>query len=232
MIGNVIAPFEGVVPPFNPDDYFDPTTHTATEENFIALLNDGIYIEDVIGYKVTLSNNSTYNNGTWIIADVNHDSANTGQTNCYDLISEGCFESMKFNRIINSWRQGECFPRSWLNNTFFEGFPANRIRPHILNIKYNSAGTWYNDDKIILPSKIEVNLGTDTTNDVGTPYPIFTDNTSRIKRRNNSGSPMNWFTRSANPNNGSSVWYIYGDGTCGQVGYDSYSNPVALIRVS
>ena len=141
---------------FDPDACFD-ANNTATEENFIKLLEHGVYDRKYIGYFVTLSNTVDYNGGKWVIADVNHDSANTGQTNCYDLISEGCFHNGEFGSSNDSWRSSTA--RIWLNDTFYPAF-STEFKNHILNLKYNSQGTWYTDDKIILPSKVEVNGGT------------------------------------------------------------------------
>ena len=163
MIGNVIAPLEGVYIPPDPDDFFDATTHTATEADFIRFLEAGGKYDDnsLIGYKVILSNTVNYNNGVWVIVDVNHDSENTGQSNCYDLVSQDCFYSTTFGSSQN-WRSSTL--RTWLNNTLYPGF-SNDFKSHILNLKYNSQGTWYNDDKIILPSYKEVNGGTSTEQD-------------------------------------------------------------------
>jgi len=199
MIGNMISPFEGVYKPPSPDDYFDPVTHVATEENFIKFLQAGIYTEDVIGYKVQLSNSVGYNNGLWIIADVNHDSENTGQTNCYDLISVDCvgqnvtMENYYWTtnyRILN-----------YLNGNFYNGFSG--IKSHIINIKYKSEGSWYDDSKIIIPSIIEIGgWKNGSMNIEGIPYPIFPDHDNsssafRCKHASNTSSDLvAWWTRS------------------------------------
>jgi hypothetical protein len=213
-----------VEPSFNPDDIFDSTTHIATEEDFMKLLDHGIYDTKYIGYKVQLSNSVDYNNGIWIIADVNHDSTNTGQSNCYDLISQDCFYSTTFSSSNNSWRNSN--PRTWLNNTFYPGF-SNEFKNHILNPKYNSQGTWYTDDKIILPSKVEINSGSGSADIEGVAYPIFTDNTSRIKNQFG-GSAYYWWTRSRYTGYGNYVWVVR---TGGGMNYYSYGNSYYLAPV-
>ena len=229
MIGNIIAPFEGVYIPPSPDDFFDPTTHIATEENFIKFLQAGIYTSDVIGYKVQLGNSVEYNNGLWVIADVDHDSTNTGQTNCYDLISQDCFYSTSFGRNQN-WRDST--PRTYLNGTFYSGF-SSAFKAHILNPKYNSQGTWYTDDYVILPSYKEVNGGTSTAQDnEGVGYPIFTDNTSRVKNQSDTSTTRIWWTRSRDNRGSSSVWTVSASGSMNYGSY-SYSRYLApLIRTS
>ena len=65
----------------------------------------------------------------------------------------------------------------------------------MINIKYNSRGTWYADDKIILPSQRELNGYDSSLAQEGIPYPIFTDNNSRIKISSSDGQPRQWWTR-------------------------------------
>ena len=199
---------------FDPDSIFGPTTHIATEENFIKLLENGVYDSKYVGYKVQLSNSVYYNNGLWVIADVNHDSTNTGQSNCYDLISENSFYSTRFISSGNSWRNS--IPRTWLNDTFYPGF-STEFKNHILNPKYNSQGSWYTDDKIILPSKKEVNGGTGSADSEGTAYPIFTDNNSRKKYQTGTTTIKAWWTRSRYTSTNSSVWFV---GSAGSMNYD------------
>lgn len=212
--------------PFNPDDCFDPTTHIATEENFMKLLDNGIYDSKYIGYKVQLSNSVDYNNGIWVIADVNHDSTNTGQSNCYDLISQNCFHSGIFGSNQN-WRSST--PRTWLNNTFYPGF-STEFKNHVLNPKYNSQGTWYADDKIILPSWTEFNGNVPTdysssTDVEGVKYPIFTDNASR-------SSNNQYWIRTRLKGNSNGVWFFYSGGAPGNDFYSNSRYLRAALRVS
>lgn len=221
----IVGTFKGV--PFNPDACFDPVTHVATEAAFIQLLQHGVYDSKYIGYKVQLGNSVEYNNGLWVIADVNHDSANTGQTNCYDLISEGCFHSGSFGSNRN-WRDSTT--RTWLNNTFYPGFNIE-FKNHILNPKYNSQGTWYTDDKIILPSKIEINGGTVDVDNEGVVYPVFTDNNSRKKYQTGTTGYVRWWTRSRDTSNSSGVWFVSTGGSMYGSDYSSSFYLAPLMRV-
>lgn len=227
MIGNILAPFEEVyVPPFDPDSMFD-SSNTATEENFIQLLEHGVYDSKYIGYYVKLTNSVEYNNKIQVIADVNHDSTNTGQTNCYDLISENCFYSVAFGSNQN-WRSS--IPRTWLNDTFYPGF-STEFKNHLLNPKYNSQNAWYTDDKIILPSKIEVNGGLPSTNDEGVAYPIFTDNASRKKYQTGSTATSGWRTRSSYIDTANNVWCVTTGGKMGGGNYSSSRCLAPILRV-
>lgn len=213
--------------PYDPDSAFDPDTHIATEAAFIQLLQHGVYDSKYIGYKVQLGNSVDYNNGLWVIADVNH---NAGQPNTYDLISQDCFHSGTFGS--NIWRNSTF--RTWLNNTFYPGF-STEFKNHVSNITYDSNGSTYNDDKIILPSFTEVNgiTGTSATNFVveGTAYPIFTDNNSRKKYQTGTTSYGGWWTRSRHTYYNGYVWYVGSNGSMcyDEYGYNSYLAP--LMRV-
>ena len=203
----------------NPDDYFDPITHIATEENFIKFLECGVYDSKYIGYKVQLGNSVDYNNGLWVIADVNHDSANTGQTDCYDLISEDCFTAAGFSNSTNVWRNSDV--RTWLNGTFYNGM-SSPFRGHLILMKYNSAGSWYSDDNILLLSGTEINANTGVTE--GVAYPIFTDAASRVVKIYNTAQTGYYWTRTKGSLN--YVWNIDTDGLI----YNQHYNKDALYR--
>ncbi len=201
--------------PYDPDSAFDPVTHIATESAFIQLLQHGVYDSKYIGYKVQLGNSVDYNNGLWVIADVGH---HADQPNTYDLIPQDAFYNTTFDDSspYQYWRDST--PRLWLNSTFYNGFNEN-FKFHMNNITYDSNGSTYNDDKIILPSFTEVN-GTTGTSDTtyvteGTAYPIFTDNNSRKKYQTGTTSYVRWWTRSRHTGYSSSVWGVNTDGSMG-----------------
>lgn len=227
MIGVIRKPNWKKLP--SPDDYFDPTTHIATEANFIKFLQAGIYTSDVIGYKVQLSNTAAYNNGIWIIADVNHDSANTGQTNCYDLISVDCIYPGSSFGTSQNWR--DSIVRTWLNGTFYDGLSSN-IKSRIINIKYNSQGTWYNDDKVIIPSCTELNYSGTYVEIEGIAYPIFTNSASRKKYQFGTTSYINWWTRSRYTDASGYVWLVGTDGSRSANGCDGSYYVVPTLRIS
>ena len=214
----------------NPDDYFDPVTHIATEENFIKFLQCGVYDSKYIGYKVQLSNSASYNNGLWVIADVNHDSANTGQTNCYDLISLDCFDNTTTYGSGNHWRNSNI--RTKLNGNFYSGF-SNNFKSHILNIKYYSESAWYTDDKIIIPSWTELTGGySDTVEREGIKYPIFSDNNSRKKFGFGSNTYQTWWSRTRVTNYGTGyIWYVMSSGDGNFTSYSHSLYIAALFRV-
>ena len=204
--------------PYDPDSAFDPVTHIATEAAFIQLLQHGVYDSKYIGYKVQLGNSVDYNNGLWVIADVGH---HADQPNTYDLIPQDVFYSMAFGSSPY-WRN--CNVRTWLNDTFYNGF-SNDFKDHMNNITYDSNGTTYNDDKVILPSFTEVNgtTGTTSTSYVaeGTAYPIFTDNNSRKKYQAGTGSYRSYWIRSRSTSGSIIVWCVGNDG---RIYGDSFGN--------
>ena len=183
------------------DLYFDPVTHTATEENFIRFLDLGLYTKKVVGYKVILSNEAAttnYNGGIWVIADVGHDSLN--QPKSYDLIAEEAFGTVQFetNDTGNRWRDSTL--RTWLNGEYRNGF-SSALRNYMIRMVYQSFDgsdiDTYNDDFIILPSAAEIGLSDGEVTVEGTKYPIFTDNASRTKNTFGTvSSPASWWVRS------------------------------------
>ena len=214
--------------PYDPDSAFDPVTHVATEASFIQLLQHGVYDSKYIGYKVQLGNSVDYNNGLWVIADVNHDA---NQPNTYDLISQDCFNTTWFGSS-QYWRDSGV--RTWLNDTFYNGFSEN-FKSHMNNITYVSNGSTYNDDKVILPSFTEVNgtTGTSSTDYVveGTAYPIFTKKSSRQKYQTGTTTYKRWWTRSRRTGY-STVWYVKTDGSMNYTPYQGDSEFLApLMRV-
>ena len=232
MIGIIIPAVKGIAPPFDPDNYFDPITHIATESHFIKLLEDGFYTEDVIGYKVQLGNSTNYNNGIWVIADVNHDSENTEQTDCYDLISENSF--YEYSYFMPHWRSSN--PRTWLNYDFYNGFNTS-FKEHMLNPKYRSVhatGNWFSDDKIILPSFTEMGFGNNysyVSYTEGIAYPIFTNNASRIKKIFNSNTSSNYWTRSLYTSVDTYIVYINSSGNFNAASYEGSFYLAPVIRV-
>lgn len=217
--------------PYDPDSAFDPVTHVATESSFIQLLEHGVYDSKYIGYKVQLGNSVDYNNGLWVIADVNHDSANTGQTDCYDLISENVFGERTYSDGSTWWQNSTI--RTYLSSTFYDGFGTD-IKTHILSMKYKAGGSWLND-KIIIPSCIEVNITSGISTVEGTQYPIFTDNNSRIKNIFNSTAINNeWWTRTQNYESDYGNYMqkiVYRDGSPQSRYYNTTSRLAPLMRV-
>ena len=222
------------------DLYFDPETHTATEEDFIRFLDLGLYTKRAIGYKTVLSSNTPayeYRNGTWIISDVNHDYNNTGQYGCYDLINEYGFLKA-FDANNHNWRDSDI--RTWLNNTFYNGF-SNEFKNRVMNIKYKSEDSWYNDDKIILLSFTEVNGDSSSIGSAedfiieGTPYPVFTNDDSRKRMRFIHYNYYFWFLRSRYIGQYYSDFYIYsvtGAGSFSVGTTDSYNLIIMALRIS
>ena len=207
MIGNLIQKSNnsgGGNNRINPDDYFDPTTHIATERNFIKFINDGGYFRSsIIGYKVQLSNTVSYNNGIWVIADINHDVSRTGQPSTFDLISEDCIGKTIFGGSTD-WRSSTI--RSYMNNTFYPGF-SSVMKEYIINIRYQDYQSgWFDDDYCIIPAgRYEVqawNGSYGTFSPAGTIYPYFcsninsSDTNTNALNKNYNGSSSWWWTRS------------------------------------
>lgn len=212
----------------NPDDYFDPVTHIATESNFIKFLDCGVYDSKYIGYGVQFDDL-----GLWTIADVNHDSTNTGQANCYDLIS-GCY-----NFYLTKWaadRNTDYYAsniRTYINARY--DLFSNDIKSRLMKLKYKSVNTWYDTDYIVVPSLIEVGGSAQSGYpSEGIRYPIFaytngaTD--TRVKTYN---GRVPWWTRTAQERSSYKNTYRVTDtGSLNTSTSDNYgAYAVGLIRV-
>lgn len=232
MIGNIIAP-EDVKPGTKSiiyfEEYFDPITHTATEAKFLEFLRkEATYTDKIAGYKVILSNSNTYDGGVWIIADANHDSANTDQFNCYDLISLNCINPDSIFGADSNYRSSN--DRAWINDVLYPGFSDN-IKARMMNPRYNLQGTWYDDDKLVEPSGTELGgVDADKMQIEGLKYPIFPDgnlsDTSRAKLKFDNTTTEYWWTRSKYGNSTVSAWCV---NTIGGLGYVNCTNGAAWV---
>lgn len=107
-----------------------------------------------------------------------------------------------------------CNIRSWLNNTLFEQLPIDLIYKiktvnKLTSIGERSDTIGTTQDKLFLFSEVEC-IGSTIYSKPGegTKYPIFTDNTSRIKKLSNGiGTNQDWWTRS--PSAGGTVAFIF-----------------------
>lgn len=150
--------------------------------------------------------------GIWTIADANHDSENTGQNNCYDLISD----TSSFTSTFGGVNYPNSTVRSYINSTIYNQFGS--IKSYIIPAKYyyyyksgySVTPGWYSD-YVFLPSFTELNcknggsydnknLFADGTEE-GKPYPIFSGDSSRIK-----GSKIYWLRTMYNTS-----WGSYGN---------------------
>ena len=213
----------------NPDDYFDPVTHIATESNFIKFLDCGVYDSKYIGYGVDLGTT-----GIWIIEDVNHDSENTGQTNCYDLISKDCFSP------ATTWSSnGRVYYRnSNVRNNLINSVLPNLNGPiysRLMKIKYYSWDTWYDDDYIVAPSEHKEIAQYATTGfpSEGSGYINMVNNEHRIKKYNN--KKVYWWTRSCNAvpswSGTNSAFYCSDSGSLTSAATSNYNYKYYLVGI-
>ena len=214
---------------FNPDDMFDEN-HVATEENFIQLLDHEVYDSKYIGYKVQLSNSCEYDNGLWVIADVDHDSANTGQTNCYDLISQDCFYNTKFGTNATNcyWymKMGYNSVRNWLNSSFYEGF-SDDFKVHMLDLKHHSNNYWI-ESKLIIPCCKELG-GLASSTYQGTTYSILSGGSAKVKLIFGTSTKGSYWTRESGTN--SNQYYVDTSGSLVYQFYQYYAYVAPIMRV-
>lgn len=148
------------------------------------------------GKQITLSNSQVSNYQTWTIADFSHD--NSGNT--VDLIQANTIIAKVFNNVdTNMYRDSVL--RSWLKNTYINGFSADVISK--IQTMVVSSGNITLNDNIKILSCTEVGFSAATYAVEGTQYPLFTDDNSREYF----GARTNWWLRTR-PISGSGLVYI------------------------
>ena len=168
------------------------------------------------------------------IADFNHDTLSDNTTAPITFIMEDCF---KTTYPMNSsgtndggWKSASL--RTTLNSTIYNTFPSDlkAVMKTTRKKRYNGGGSVSTlntvDDKLWLPSEMELFGSSSYTGGTaeGTLYPIYTDNSSRIKKIN--GSANNYWTSSAFGSNTNFFVSVY---NYGSVYYDNanYSSGVS-----
>lgn len=227
--------------------FFDPETHIATEEQFIKFLNSKIRTKDVIGYKVKVSFRDHWSHGTsfdkphiinyiFTIADLDHDCENIGYKGYYDLICTTVIDEQKFGDS-DDYTSSDI--REWLNVNFYTSISDN-LKAHMLRIKYKYNDTWYDNDRLVIPSATELGLGieNDFIPEEGAIYPIFTaDSKSRIRHIFNDSERGVYWTRTyakyeSATYAGAALIVVTVNGMMGSSDYDRYNYILPIIRVS
>lgn len=168
------------------------------------------------------------------IADFNHDDLadGTGKAHISFITKELCSTESKMNSTetnAGGWR--DSLIRNTVMSSIWGKLPTILQESIVEVIKKSSAGNAdttiiSTNDKLWIPSIYEVDSSyTDSIYpDEGTTYPIFTDKSSRVKKRN--GSVYGWWTRSPRIESGA-FWIVQSGG--GIVGYRTqYEQGVVL----
>jgi hypothetical protein len=189
---------------------------------FVSQSGDAPHVYNIGDEKdITLTTCETL---TLQIYDFDHDDLFTGNK---AGITFGCKNSMATTRHMeatntntNSFYGSKMF--GWLRDTLFPTLPAD-LRPIIRTVKKttsngNNTTTLRTDAmKLFLFSEKEVyGRCAYSVEGEGTPYPIFTDNASRIKKLSNgSGAADYWWTRSPYRRNVTDFCFFSNAGTPG-----------------
>ena len=128
------------------------------------------------------------------------------------------------NTNAGGW--GSCALRTTLQDTIFNQLPSE-LRALIKKVKKKtSAGNQSStinttEDTLFLFSEVEL-FGSTTysKSGEGTQYPIFTNNSSRIKKQGDTGSAYYWWERSPNASNSTYFCFVNTDGSAAN-GYDA-----------
>lgn len=196
----------------------DPSKMTLTQDEFIAICNQGLQSMMTLGAIVTL-NNETCNQ--FEVIDKNHD----GTSNTVDLMAHTQVNNMAFGE---SQDYNTSSVRTWLLGTYYDKFDLS-IRNLMKPMTVITSGV-SNTDKIKLLSWRELGLTAYTwydTNDGGNQYPVFTAGSqgtailNRWRQRGTYGNDSQYYMRSKVASSPAYVNIVKSDGTCTFQGYSS-----------
>ena len=133
------------------------------------------------------------------------------------------------NTNVGGW--GSCALRTTLQDTIFNQLPSE-LRALIKKVKKKtSAGNQSStikttEDTLFLFSEVEL-FGSTTysKSGEGTQYPIFTNNSSRVKKQGDSGSAYRWWERSPYASNATNFCGVASDGSAN---YNNASNTIGV----
>lgn len=171
--------------------------------------------------KTRTVNMGSYGGSTvFRVAAINHDT-NSSDKGAFTFIADKCIATHQMNTSsTTSGGWANCAMRSWLSGTVLPAMPAD-LRAVIATVnKVNTSGygTSPTQDKLWIPSYTEVGLG----GNEGSKYGIFTDNSSRIRKHNNSNTY--WWLRSVY----SSYYFRFVD-TDGSLRYNNATNTYGVV---
>lgn len=165
-----------------------------------------------------------YNSYNFTLADYNHDKDNTFSF----ILTPGSnvYARIKMDSGTSSWASTDM--RTYLNNDFYNVIESD-VKNNIVTVdKINTTrygGVSPTQDKVWLLSYTEVGMELADIDAEGTPYPIFTDNQSRIYYHDTSdAAATTWWLRSV------SDWTTFRHiSNLGSLGEDSSSTELGVV---
>ena len=172
--------------------------------------------------KTRTVNMGSYGGSTvFRVARVNPATNSSGK-GTFTFIADKCIAKHMMNNS-NSTQGGweKSTMRSWLSGTVLPAMPADlqAVIVEVRKVNTSGYGTSSTQDKLWIPSYTEVGLG----GNEGSAYGIFTDNSSRIRKYNNSADY--WWLRSVN----SFLSYYHRVSFDGSLSYLAASNEQGVV---
>ena len=156
----------------------------------------------------TVNMGSSYGGSTaFRVAGVDHDTNSSGR-GAFTFIADKCITTHQMNTShTTSGGWASCAMRSWLSGTVLPAMPSDlqAVIASVNKVNTSGYGTSPTQDKLWIPSYTEVGLG----GNEGSAYGIFTGNSSRIRKYNNSAN--SWWLRSVRSSY--NFRYVDADGT-------------------
>lgn len=155
----------------------------------------------------TVNMGSYGGNTVFRVAAINHDT-NSSDKGAFTFIADKCIAIHQMNTsntASGGWEKSAI--RSWLSDTVLPAMPADlqAVIATVNKVNTFGYGTSPTQDKLWIPSYTEVGLG----GDEGSKYGIFTDDSSRIRKYDNSNNY--WWLRSVTPSG--TFRCVYDDGS-------------------
>lgn len=191
----------------------DPSKMELTQDEFIAICNQGLQSRMSLGAIITLNNQ--YCNQYEVI-DVNHE----GVANSVDIMAHTQVGNMAFSSSNNNYNTSPI--RDWINSTYIDAFDYD-IKQLMKIMQVTTKGTVQNDKAKLLSWRemgITYNSSYFDSTDGGTQYPVFTAgayNSAILDRWRGMGiygNASNYWLRSRYAGNDSYVWRCLSNGTC------------------
>lgn len=205
----------------------DPTKMTLTQDEFIAICNQGLQSRMSLGAIITLNNQ--YCNQYEVI-DVNHEDV----ANSVDIMAH----TQVGNMANDTYDYKTSNIRNWINGTYLDMFDYD-IKQLMKTMPVITEGTTQEDKAKILSWR-ELGLtyasGYMFSTDGGEKYPVFTEGSystailDRWRGAGGYGSNNYYWLRSRRSDQGTLKWYVNNNGSCSAMSYSSSNGVLPVMR--
>ncbi len=210
---------------------FDPTKMELTQDEFIAICNQGLQSMMSIGAIIHMNNE--YCN-IYEVIDVNHE----GTLNTVDVMAHTQVGNMVFGSSQNYNTSSISTIRTWINDNYINAFDYE-VRELMKVQQVTTRGTTQNDKAKLLSWRelgVTYSATTVDSTDGGTQYPVFTAGAYGTAILDRWRGPGNYshatycWLRSRYSSGNSHVWHTVANGRCEYSSYDYDFGVLPVLR--